>query len=140
MRVTYSLPMSVARTLASLNPAMTFVYVSGTGTDSSGRGRSMWARVKGETENALLQLPFKAAYMFRPGFIRPYARRGVEDEVASAGICSGGRLLDPVLRVLIPKYVTTTECVGRAMINVARHGAPGRVLESRDINTACGAG
>lgn len=138
-RVTYSLTMSVARTLASLNPAMTFVYVSGTGTDSSGRGRSMWARVKGETENALLQLPFKAAYMFRPGFIRPM--HGVEPKTKWLRLVYAvvGPLY-PVLRVLIPKYVTTTECVGRAMINVARHGAPGRVLESRDINTACGAG
>src|SRR5258708_8080539 len=70
-RVTYDLTMASARTLATLNPNMTFIYVSGAGTDSSGRGRSMWARVKGETENALLRLPFKAAYMFRPGLIQP---------------------------------------------------------------------
>src|SRR5882672_558045 len=70
-RVTYDLTLSVARTLAAASPGMTFIYVSGSGTDSTGRGRSMWARVKGETENALLRLPFKAAYMFRPGLIQP---------------------------------------------------------------------
>ena len=70
-RVTYDLTMAAAQTLARLNPGMTFIYVSGAGTDSSGRGRSMWARVKGETENALFLLPFKAAYMFRPALIQP---------------------------------------------------------------------
>jgi uncharacterized protein YbjT (DUF2867 family) len=70
-RVTYDFTMAAAQVLAKLNPGMTFVYVSGMGTDSSERGRSMWARVKGQTENALLRLPFKAAYMFRPGAIAP---------------------------------------------------------------------
>jgi uncharacterized protein YbjT (DUF2867 family) len=70
-RVTYDLTMSVAKTLAKLNPGMTFIYVSGASTDSTERGRMMWARVKGKTENALLQMPFKAAYMFRPGYIQP---------------------------------------------------------------------
>src|SRR5580692_145558 len=70
-RVTYDLTISVAKTLAKLNPTMTFVYVSGAGTDSSESGRMMWARVKGKTENALLQMPFKATYIFRPGYIQP---------------------------------------------------------------------
>ena len=70
-RLTYDLTMSVAQTLVRLNPGMTFVYVSGAGTDSSERSRMMWARVKGKTENDLLKMPFRAAYMFRPGYIQP---------------------------------------------------------------------
>jgi uncharacterized protein YbjT (DUF2867 family) len=70
-RLTYDLTLGAARTLAARNPQMTFVYVSGTGTDSTEHGRVMWARVKGATENALLKLPFKAAYMFRPSVIQP---------------------------------------------------------------------
>ena len=134
--ITYDLTMSVARTLASQNPDMTFIYVSGTGTDSSERGRSMWARVKGETENALFKLPFKAAYMFRPGFIRPLHGAAAKTKWLRSVYAVAGPLY-PVLRALVPKYVTTTECMGRAMINVARRGAPHRILESQDINTAC---
>src|SRR5262245_15791281 len=129
-RVTYDLTMSVALVLASNNPEMTFVYVSGASTDAA--GRAMWARVKGETENALLALPFKA-FMFRPGYIQPMH-----------GITSRTRLyralyvmlkpLYPVLRRLAPNQVTTTEQIGQAMLAVARAGAPARVLETRDIN------
>ena len=132
-RLTYDITLATARTLARLNPAMTFIYVSGQGTDSSERGRSMWARVKGKTENDLLRLPFKAAYMFRPAAI-----------VALDGIKSKTKLyqvfytvLGPVLPFLnrrFPKYVTTTRQVGRAMLKVAKHGAPKRVLENLDIN------
>jgi uncharacterized protein YbjT (DUF2867 family) len=135
-RVTYDLTMSVARTLASQNPDMIFIYVSGTGTDSSERGRTTWARVKGETENALLKVPFKAAYMFRPGFIQPLHGATPKTKWLRSVYAVIGPLY-PVLKALIPKYVTTTECVGRAMINVARRGAPHRVLESQDINAAC---
>jgi uncharacterized protein YbjT (DUF2867 family) len=102
-RVTYGITLAAAETLVKLNPDMTFIYVSGMGTDSSEHGRTMWARIKGKTENALLRLPFKAAYMLRPGVIQP-------------------------------NYVTTTEQVGCAMIELARHGAPKSVLESQDIN------
>ena len=134
-RITYDLTLSAARTLANRNPDMTFIYVSGTGTDSSERGRTMWARVKGETENALLRLPFKAAYMFRPGFIRPM--HGVAAKTKwLRSVYTVIAPLYPVLRALVPQYVTTTECVGRAMIHVAGRGAPQRVLESRDINAA----
>jgi uncharacterized protein YbjT (DUF2867 family) len=135
-RVTLDLTLSVARTLAGQNPSMTFIYVSGAGTDSSGRGRSMWARVKGETENALLKLPFQAAYMFRPGFIRPMHGVVPKTKWLRRVYAVIGPLY-PVLKTLGPKYVTTTECVGRAMISVARHGAPKRVLESQNINAAC---
>jgi uncharacterized protein YbjT (DUF2867 family) len=136
-RVTYDLTLAVAELLARLSPGMTFVYVSGAGTDSSGRGRSMWARVKGRTENALLELPFKSAVMFRPAFIKP-----------SHGIVSRTRLyrvlyaivgpLYPVLKALFPRSVTTTEKVGRAMLEVARRGAPKAVLENADINALAG--
>src|SRR5258706_2261740 len=70
-RVTLELPLAAARLLSGLNPGMTFIYISGAGTDSTEKGRSMWARVKGEAENALLKLPFKGVYMFRPGVIQP---------------------------------------------------------------------
>jgi uncharacterized protein YbjT (DUF2867 family) len=133
-RVTYDLTVGVARILAERNPGSAFVYVSGQGTDSSEKGRSMWARVKGATENALLRLPLRA-YLFRPGYIQPLH-----------GITSRTRWyrlmyvlttpLYPVLKRLFPGQVTTTEQLGRAMINLARDGGPSRVLVPRDINAA----
>jgi len=132
-RLTYDLTLSVARTLARLNPQMTFVYVSGAGTDSTAKSSTLWARVKGETENALLTLPFRAAYMFRPGFIQPMH-----------GITSKTKLyrslyvvlapLYPLLKRVAPKYVSTTEQVGRAMIEVAERGARQPIIENTDIN------
>jgi uncharacterized protein YbjT (DUF2867 family) len=135
-RVTYDLTISVARTLAKLNPGMTFIYVSGASTDSTERGRMMWARVKGKTENALLQMPFKAAYMFRPGYIQPLHGIRTKTMWYRAFYAIAGPLY-PVLNLLFPKYVTTTECIGRAMLNVAKRGAPKSVLENHDINTVC---
>jgi uncharacterized protein YbjT (DUF2867 family) len=132
-RITYDLTLSVARTLIKLNPAMTFVYVSGAGTDSTEHGRVMWARVKGKTENALLAMPFKAAYMFRPGYIQPL--HGVRTKTRWYGaIYAVVAPLYPVLKTLFPRSVTTTEQLGRAMLSVAKNGAPKRVLESSDIN------
>jgi uncharacterized protein YbjT (DUF2867 family) len=133
-RITYDLTLSVARILAGQNPNMTFVYVSGAGTDSSERGRSMWARVKGETENALLRLPFQAAYMFRPGYIHPL--HGVVPKTRWVRVAYAilGPLY-PVLKAIVPKYVTTTEQMGRAMLRVATQGWAKPVLESRDINS-----
>jgi uncharacterized protein YbjT (DUF2867 family) len=131
-RVTQDLTMSAARILAALNPEMTFIYVSGAGTDSSARGRTMWARVKGETENALLQLPFKA-YMFRPSYIQPM--HGIKSETGIyAAAYKIGAPLYPLLKRLFPNRVTTTEQVGRAMIAVAKSSPPKRVLETPDIN------
>jgi uncharacterized protein YbjT (DUF2867 family) len=130
--LTYDLTLAVAQTLVRTSPQVTFIYVSGAGTDSTERGRAMWARVKGRTENALLRLPFKAAYMFRPGFIQPLH-----------GIRSRTRWYRLAYAITTPLYplfarfrgaVTTTEQLGRAMIAVARNGFPKRVLESRDIN------
>jgi uncharacterized protein YbjT (DUF2867 family) len=133
-RLTYDITLSAARTLARLNPNMTFIYVSGMGTDSSERGRSMWARVKGKTENDLLRLPFKAAYMFRPGVIVPLHGVKSKTKLYQLFLVLLGPLL-PLLKGRFPKYVTTTEQIGRAMLQVARNGAPKRVLESSDINT-----
>ena len=132
-RVTYDITMAAARPLARLNPDMTFVFVSGAGTDSTEHGRVMWARVKGKAENALMRLPFKAAYMFRPGLIQPM--HGIQSKTALYRIpYLLLRPFTPWLRRRFPKYVTTTEQLGRAMIAVAKRGAPTSVLESADIN------
>jgi uncharacterized protein YbjT (DUF2867 family) len=134
-RVTYDITMAAADTLCRLNTQMTFIYVSGAGTDSSEQGRTMWARVKGRTENALLQLPFAGVYMFRPGVIEP--RHGARSKTASYRILyTLTQPLLPVLRWVFPNYVLTTEQIGRAMLAVAAHGFPKRVLESRDIRSA----
>jgi len=132
-RVTYDITMAAAQTLARLNSNMTFIFISGMGTDSTERGRTMWARVKGQTENALLRLPFKAAYMFRPGVIVPM--HGIKSRTALYRVPYAllGPAL-PLLKAAFPKYVTTTEALGRAMIAVAKRGAPKKVLESSDIN------
>jgi uncharacterized protein YbjT (DUF2867 family) len=132
-RVTYDIAMAAARTLVKLNPGMTFVFVSGTGTDSTESGRTMWARVKGKTENALLRLPFKAAYMFRPAFIQPL--HGIQSKTKSYRFfyAVSGPIF-PILKKLFPKYMTTTEQLGRAMIKAVKHGAPKQVLEAEDIN------
>jgi uncharacterized protein YbjT (DUF2867 family) len=132
-RITFDITMAAAKPLARLNPGMTFVFVSGAGTDSTERGRAMWARVKGKTENALLRLPFKAAYMFRPGVIQPM--HGIKSRTALYRIPY--LILQPFIPLLtkrFPNYVTTTQQLGRAMVFVAKHGAPKTVLESADIN------
>jgi uncharacterized protein YbjT (DUF2867 family) len=133
-RVTYDFTLAAARTLARLNPGMMFIYVSGSGTDSTERGRIMWARVKGKTENALLRLPFKAAYMFRPGVIQPLHGIKSKTKLYRALYAVTGPLF-PVLKALFPKYVTTTEQVGRAMLKVAKQGASKPVLETPEINS-----
>jgi uncharacterized protein YbjT (DUF2867 family) len=134
-RVTYDVTMAAAEVLARKNPGMTFLYVSGAGTDSSERGRSMWARVKGRTENALLKMPLKA-YMFRPAYIQPM--HGIKSKTKLYGaMYAVVAPIYPLLRRLAPKYVTTTEQLGRAMICVAKRGAAKRVLESDDINRCC---
>jgi len=131
-RITYDITIAAAQTLVKLNPGMTFVYISGAGTDSSGRGGVMWARVKGQTENVLLAMPFKAAYMFRPALIVPL--HGIKSRTRLYRVFYD--LLKPVLPFLLrfPKYVTTTEKLGQAMLVAAKRGAPKPVLESVDIN------
>jgi len=131
--VTYEVTLAVARALVPLDPGLTFVYISGAGTDSTEHGRRMWARVKGATENALLRLPFKGAYMFRPGAIQPL--HGVRSKTPLYRFLY--LLLRPFLPIflrLAPNSVTTTEKVGRAMIRVAIEGAPQHLLDTREIN------
>ncbi|WP_031153002.1 Rossmann-fold NAD(P)-binding domain-containing protein [Streptomyces xanthophaeus] len=138
-RVTYDLTLAVARPLAAADPDLTFVYVSGEGTDSTGQGRSMWARVKGETENDLLELPFQA-YMFRPGIVQPV--RGIPSKTRLyRTLYAVTAPLISLLRRVAPNLVTTTEDIGRAMIAVATPGTgiPGRVLRPADINRLGGA-
>jgi uncharacterized protein YbjT (DUF2867 family) len=131
-RITVDLTLSAARTLASANPAMVFVYVSGAGTDGTGRSRMMWARVKGETENAVLALPFRG-YALRPGFIQPL--HGVRSRTGwYRAVYVVSRPLFPLLVRLAPRIATSSDRVGHAMIQLALHGAPKRVLESTDIN------
>lgn len=132
-KLTYDLTIHVASTLARLNPQMTITYVSGAGTDGSEKGRVMWARIKGKTENALLKMPFKAAYMFRPGIIVPLD--GIESKTATYRILYKvlGPLL-PVFQWLMPGKILTTRSMGQAMLKVARSGAPKAVLEAEDLN------
>ncbi|MBA2943944.1 NAD-dependent epimerase/dehydratase family protein [Paenibacillus sp. CGMCC 1.16610] len=131
--ITYDLTMSVAKTLVRLNPAMTFTYVTGAGTDSSERGRSMWARIKGKTENDLLKLPFKAAYMFRPGGILPL--HGVRSKTKLyQAVYTIMKPFYPLLEKWFPNSVTTSEKVGRAMIEAAINGYPKPIIESSDLN------
>ncbi|HMF63768.1 MAG TPA: hypothetical protein VK608_06735 [Edaphobacter sp.] len=130
--LTYDLTLAVAQPLARLNPNMTFIYVSGAGTDSTESGRTMWARVKGKTENALLRLPFKAAYMFRPGFIQPLHGITSKTKVYRIFYAITTPIL-PLLKMLFPKHIATTEEIGRAMLNVARHGFPKKILEASDV-------
>jgi uncharacterized protein YbjT (DUF2867 family) len=136
-RLTYDLTFAAAGTLARLNPQMTFIYVSGSGTDSSEKGRSMWARVKGKTENALKSLPFRAVYLFRPGVIEPL--HGIQSKTRMYRLIYPA--LKPVMalmRVLAPKQIVTTEEMGLAMLALARRGAPERaVLGPPEIGALC---
>jgi uncharacterized protein YbjT (DUF2867 family) len=131
--LTYDITMAAATTLSKLNPDMVFIYVTGRGTDSTEQGPLMWARVKGKTENDLRKLSFKAAYMFRPAGIQPL--HGIKSRTPwyQAMYVVAGPILTFLNRVA-PKYVTTTEQLGRAMIKVARDGYPKPILESEDIN------
>jgi uncharacterized protein YbjT (DUF2867 family) len=141
-RVTYGFTVAAAETLSKLakldkqKREMTFVYVSGSGTDSSEKGRAMWARVKGRTENALLRLPLRA-YMFRPGFIEPMD--GIQSRTPSYRIfykALGWAL--PMLRRGLPNQVLSTREIGQAMLAVAKRGYGKRILETRDIRAVVG--
>ena len=131
--LTYDLTLAAAQTPVQRNPAMTFIYVSGTGTDSTERHGAMWARVKGQTENALLKLPFKALYLFRPGYIQPLHGIVAKTRLYRAIYAVAGPLY-PLWKVLFGSRITTSEHVGRAMLEAVRHGAPKTVLENPDIN------
>jgi uncharacterized protein YbjT (DUF2867 family) len=132
-RITYDLTMQAAITLSGFNPDMTFCYISGTGTDSTEKGRSMWARVKGKTENHLTRLPFKAVYLFRPGLIKPTkGQKNVKHLFKILG------LLYPLWKVLSPKNVCTLEDLGLAMIQTVRIGYAKQILENKDIAQLAG--
>jgi uncharacterized protein YbjT (DUF2867 family) len=135
--LTFDITVAAGKAVATAHPGAAFCYVSGEGTDSSAQGRVMWARVKGETENALLELPLNA-FMFRPGFVRP--RRGVKSKTwlyrTFYAVLSP---LYPVLKRIAPSHVTTSENVGRAMIAAATVGYRKRVLENEDINAMANA-
>lgn len=131
--VTYELTLAAAKAVLQASPAAVFVYVSGAGTNM--QGRSMWARVKGATEKALLELPFRAVYCFRPGYIQPMY--GVRSKVAwYNAIYAGLSWAYPLLERMAPKMVTSTDTIGRAMLKVAREGWPQHILETPAINAA----
>jgi len=133
-RVTHDLTLSVARTLVGVAPDSTFVYVSGAGSG----GRSMWARVKGETEQALLALPFRGRFMFRPGFIQPLDGIRSRTRLYRALYAVMGPLA-PLLGRAFPSVVTDTRKVGRAMLAVARRGCGQGIVEGLEINALGGA-
>lgn len=127
-KVTYDLTMGFATTLSRLNPDMTFCYVSGAGTDSTEKGKMMWARVKGKTENDLMKLPFKAAYNFRPPFMLP--TKGLRNVLPWYKYVTW---LYPIARPLLPNYFITLRELGLAMIGGVLFGYENKVLEAKDI-------
>jgi uncharacterized protein YbjT (DUF2867 family) len=130
-RLTYTLTLQFARILCMLNPKMTFCYISGAGTDSTEEGKSMWARVKGKTENDLFKLPFKEVYAFRPGYMHP--TKGLKNTLTSYKFISW---MYPIFRAFFPKTVSTLAELGKAMINVAKHAYEKKILEVTDIVAA----
>ncbi len=131
--VTFDLTIHVADTLLRQNPDMTFCYVSGSGTDSSENGRVMWARVKGKTENDLMKMSFKSAYMFRPGYIQP--TKGLKNAYKIYRVLAP---FYPLWKILFPKYVCTLEEIGLAMINVVKEDTEKKILENKDIREIAG--
>jgi uncharacterized protein YbjT (DUF2867 family) len=131
-RITYGITIAAAETLSRLNPRMVFIYVSGAGTDSSEKGRMMWARVKGKTENALLRMPFAAAYMFRPGFIEP-AHGEISRTKLYRTLFVIAKPLLPLLRAIFPNQILTTHQIARAMLNLVTRAYPKHILEIQDI-------
>jgi hypothetical protein len=130
--INQAIPLAVGTMLAQINPGMAFIYVSGAGTDSSERGRIMWARVKGRTENELLRLKLNA-FMFRPAFIQPMHGE-TSKTLAYRVLIATFTPLFPLLRAFFPGFATTTERIGRAMLRIAKNGYREHVLECRAIN------
>jgi uncharacterized protein YbjT (DUF2867 family) len=130
-RITQDIAVTAARALVAASPGMTFVFVSGAGTNAA--SKTMWARVKGETENEILAMPFAHKYVFRPAFVRPM--HGITSRTTSYRVLYAVmRPFVPLIAALAPRHVSTTEKVGRAMLNVARRGADKAILENDDIN------
>ena len=127
-KITYTLTTYIAEILAKQNPDMTFCYVSGAGTDGTGKRKNMWMRVKGATENKLLSMPFRQAYMFRPGFMRP--TKGLKNTLKLYKVINW---MFPLLRFLFPKFFCTLKEVGVAMINTVHKGYDKQLLEVKDI-------
>lgn len=127
-RITYDTVMYFAKTLLSLNPDMTFCHVSGTSTDSTEKGKVMWARVKGKAENDLMKLPFKAVYNFRPALMKPTA-----GQKYLSGYNKMYPVLYPVLRLFMPSKACSMQKIGQAMINSVLKGYPKHILEVKDI-------
>lgn len=127
-RLTHTLTMHVSGILSKLNPQMTFCYISGSGTDSSEKGRAMWARVKGKTENDLFKMPFKQVYAFRPGYMHP--TKGLKNTPRYYKFIIW---MYPFFRRVFPKMVSTLAELGKAMINTARFGYAKQILEVEDI-------
>jgi uncharacterized protein YbjT (DUF2867 family) len=132
-RITYELPVNAAEALLAANPGMTFCHISGAGAYSSEQGRMMWARVKGKTENKLIEMDFGATWVFRPGFIQP--GKGVRSRTAMYNVIYAlAQPLYAVLGRLTGRSLTTTEMLGLAMLRAARDGAPKTILHNPDIN------
>lgn len=132
-KLTHTLTLHVAQSLCGLNPGMTFCYVSGGGTDSTETGRSMWARVKGKTENDLFKLPFRQVYAFRPGYMHPTP--GLKNTLKYYKYMSW---MYPFFKVVFPKFVTTLAELGQAMIHVTQRGYSKKVIEVKDILVLAG--
>lgn len=128
-RVTYDLTMHFAGVLSRLNPDMTFCYVSGAGTDSTEQGSTMWARVKGKTENDLRKLPFDQVFAFRPGFMK-----ATEGQKNLLSLYKYIGWMYPIVKAIFPNWVSTLTQVARAMINVTKYGYDKNILEVKDIN------
>jgi uncharacterized protein YbjT (DUF2867 family) len=134
-RITFDLTLALAKTLRQASPEATFIFISGAGTDGTGQGRAMWARVKGQAENALRDLRFKRLFLFRPAYIQPMD--GIVSKTPSyRWMYAVTSPLYPLLKRLAPRQVTSTRQVGVAMVRVARDGFPKEILENDDINTA----
>jgi hypothetical protein len=132
-KLTHSLTLNVAGTLSNINPGMTFCYISGAGTDSSEKGKIMWARIKGRTENDLMKLSFKQVYNFRPGIIKP--TKGLKNTL---GFYKYLGWLLPVINFFSPKYICTLRQLGLAMIHAASKGYAKQILEAKDIIALAG--
>jgi uncharacterized protein YbjT (DUF2867 family) len=130
-KVTYDLTIYIAEKLSSINHGMVFCYVSGAGTDSTEKGRLMWARIKGKTENDLRKLPFKASYGFRPGFLIPSP--GAKNVLSMYRYFSW---LVPVFKLFAPQWICSLSELGKAMIHVTKRDYPINILGVKDIKMA----
>lgn len=131
--ITYDLTINFANVFIAASPNSSFIYVSGTGTDSSEKGKTMWARVKGKTENTLLAMPFKSAFMFRPGFIQPM--RGIKSKTKLYQMFyTISTPIYPLLKLIFPKTLINTDQIGLAMITLIDKGSDKKWFENKDIN------